>query len=63
MPMNISFDPARSDRNVQERGLPFTMAQDVEWDSVVVFTRRAERINVISLHKANSREVKRYAPT
>ena len=90
MPMDISFDPAKSDRNVQERGLPFTMAQDFEWDSAVieedvrvdygerryqafgyigdrlfalVFTPRAEKIHVISLRKANSREVKRYAET
>lgn len=63
MPMDISFDPAKSDRNVQERGLPFTMAQDFERDSAVVFTPRAEKIPVICLRRANSREVKRYAQT
>lgn len=90
MPLDISFDPTKSDRNVQERGLPFTMAQDFEWDSAVIeedvrvdygerrypafgyigdrlfalaFTPRAKKIHVISLRKANSREVKRYAET
>ncbi|MDN4574595.1 hypothetical protein DBB29_18485 [Pandoraea cepalis] len=29
----------------------------------LVFTPRAEKIHVISLRKANSREVKRYAET
>lgn len=29
----------------------------------LVFTHRAEKIHVISLRKANSREVKRYAQT
>ncbi|WP_150690189.1 BrnT family toxin [Pandoraea communis] len=61
--MDISFDPAKSDRNVQERGLPFTMAQDFEWDSAVAFMPRAEKIHVVSLRKANPREVKRYAQT
>lgn len=88
--MEISFDPAKSERNVRERGGAFTMAREFEWDSAVieedvrvdygerrycafgyiaerlfalVFTPRAEKIHVISLRKANSREVKRYAET
>ncbi|VVE01872.1 BrnT family toxin [Pandoraea terrigena] len=36
MPMDTRFDLAKSDRNVQEWGLPFTMVLDFEWDSAVI---------------------------
>ena len=86
--MEISFDPAKSARNVADRGLPFELAVAFDWSSalvaqdarrdygeprfsaigligdrlhVVVFTPRAQAVHVISLRKANQREVRRYA--
>jgi uncharacterized DUF497 family protein len=85
--MEISFDPAKSERNVTDRGLPFTLVEQMEWSGAVikedvrknygerrylalgmiggrlhavVFTPRADKVHVISLRKANQREVKDY---
>ncbi|MDB5986139.1 MAG: hypothetical protein JWR16_1192 [Nevskia sp.] len=85
--MDVSFDPAKSERNVEMRGIPFSMAAEFDWSSalvvedvrkdygeqrlqafgfinarlhVLVFTPRAGKVHVISLRKANAREVKRY---
>ena len=85
--MEISFDSAKSDRNVTDRGLPFTLLEQMEWSGAVikedvrknygerrylaigmigdrlhavVFTPRADKVHVISLRKANQREVKNY---
>lgn len=85
--MDISFDVAKSDRNLATRGISFEQAADFEWDSalivedlrrayderrfqalgligsrlhVLVFTPRAGKVHVISLRKANKREVERY---
>ena len=85
--MLIDFDPDKSDRNEQERGLPFTAVAGFDWDSalflednrfdypeqwfiglgkigqrvhVVCFTPIQGGIRVISLRKANLREVARY---
>jgi uncharacterized DUF497 family protein len=85
--MEISFDPVKSDRNVTDRGLPFTLLEQMEWSGAVikedvrnnygarrylalgmigdrlhavVFTPRADKVHVISLRKANQREVKDY---
>ena len=85
--MAISYDPAKNDRNIAERGISFELAADFEWSSafvvedrrenygeprfqaigfienrlhVLVFTPRAGLVHVISLRKANLREVMRY---
>ena len=85
--MEISFDPVKSDRNVTDRGLPFTLLEQMDWSGAVikedvrktygerrylalgmigdrlhavVFTPRAGKVHVISLRKANQREVKDY---
>lgn len=85
--MAISFDPAKSERNIAARGISFERAAAFEWDTaliaedtrrdygerrfqalgvidgrlhVLVFTPRAGKTHVISLRKANQREVKRY---
>jgi uncharacterized DUF497 family protein len=82
--MDISFDPAKNERNIAERGLSFSLAELFDWSSALivedvrkdygerrfralgfienrlfalVFTPRADRIHVISLRKANQREV------
>lgn len=86
--MGISFDQVKSARNESERGLPFLLAEQLEWSEAVieedsrkdygerrfrvlgfienrlhalVFTPRAGNVHVISLRRANKREVKLYA--
>ncbi len=34
--MEISFDPAKSERNETDRGLPFTLVELMEWSSAVI---------------------------
>jgi uncharacterized DUF497 family protein len=85
--MHISFDSAKSAKNLLARGISFELAAEFEWDSallvedlrkdygerrfqalpligdrlhMMVFTPRANKAHVISLRKANKREVKRY---
>jgi uncharacterized DUF497 family protein len=85
--MEISFDPAKDERNIRERGLSFVLVEQLDWSRavieqdkrkdygerrflvvgfigarlhVVVFTPRAGKVHVISLRKANKREVKWY---
>jgi len=87
MHQDISYDPLKSLRNEVERGLPFSLVVNLEWDSALikedtrkdygerrfrvlglilgrlhgmVFTPRANKVHVISLRKANDREVKQY---
>lgn len=83
----VSFDPAKNERNIASRGISFEAAEFFEWDTAMiaedlrkeygekrfqalgfitgrlhtmVFTPRAGRVHVISLRKANRREVRRY---
>jgi hypothetical protein len=85
--VGISFDAAKSEKNILARGISFDMASEFAWDSalmvedlrksygecrfqalgliggrlhMMVFTPRAQKAHVISLRKANKREVKRY---
>lgn len=51
-PTGITFDPAKNEANVRERGLPFS--------HVVVYAPAANSVRVISFRKANKREVRRY---
>jgi uncharacterized DUF497 family protein len=87
---DISFDPAKSLRNEAERGLPFSLALELEWATALVnedlrkdygerrflllghihgrlhamvFTPRDDKAHIISLRKANAREVKHYEQT
>jgi uncharacterized DUF497 family protein len=34
--MAITFDPAKNERNIAERGLPFERVADLEWDTALV---------------------------
>jgi hypothetical protein len=34
--MKIDFDPAKSEKNICERGLPFSLAEDFGWDCAFV---------------------------
>ena len=85
--VNIEFDAAKSERNAQERGLPFDMAEQFDFDTAVIrpdtrrdygelryqafglidnrlyflaFSLRGNAVRVISLRKANAREVRFY---
>jgi uncharacterized DUF497 family protein len=45
----IEFDPAKSAKNERERGLPFELAADLEWDRAMIarderFDYREERL-------------------
>lgn len=31
--MKLSFDPAKNERNIRERGLPFTLVDDFAWET------------------------------
>ena len=84
---DISFDPAKNERNIASRGISFEVAEQFEWDTAMiaqdlrkeygerrfqaigfiagrlhamVFTPRAGKVHVISLRKANRREMRRY---
>ena len=88
--MQLSFDPAKNARNIEERGLTFNLVSELNWANAVieedtrkdygelrfrvlgciderlyavVFTPRANKLHIISLRKANSREVERYGKT
>lgn len=85
--MQVSFDPAKNEKNIEQRGLAFTLVSELDWAHAVinedtrqnygehrfrvlgciderlyavVFTPRADKLHIISLRKANSREVERY---
>ncbi len=40
--MRITFDPAKNDRNIAERGLSFDLASELEWSTALIVedTRR-----------------------
>lgn len=40
--MKMDFDPAKNDRNIRERGLPFERVADFDFDTAVIYpdTRR-----------------------
>lgn len=88
--MEISFDPAKSERNAAERELPFDLAAEFDFETALIgedrrrdygetrlvaigwlgerlhvlcFTLTDDGIRVISLRKANDREVRRYGGT
>lgn len=62
--MTISYDGVKNERNINLRGISFEAASEFDWIGdrlhVLVFTPRGGAVHVISLRKANSREVKRY---
>lgn len=85
--MQLTFDPVKNDRNIQDRRLAFVLLSEMDWATAyvvederkdygerrfrvlgyisgrlyaAVFTPRADKFHVISLRKANSREVKVY---
>jgi uncharacterized DUF497 family protein len=32
----ITFDPGKNERNIAERGLPFELVEDFEWDGALI---------------------------
>lgn len=52
--MRITFDPAKNERNIAERGLSFELAAELEWDTALAVedTRREygeTRLRVLAL--------------
>lgn len=52
--MRITFDPAKNERNIAERGLSFELASELEWDTALAVedTRRdygETRLRVLAL--------------
>jgi len=52
--MRITFDPAKNERNIAERGLSFDLVADLEWDTALAEqdTRREygeRRLRVLAL--------------
>jgi uncharacterized DUF497 family protein len=85
----ISFDPAKRDWTLRERGLAFEKAESVfegpciDWPDhrfdygedrivsvgylgprmvIIVWTQRGDARHIISMRKANAREIKIYTP-
>lgn len=54
---DVSFDAAKNERNIASRGISFEAAERLH---AMVFTPRAGKVHVISLRKANRREMRRY---
>ena len=86
--MEITFDPAKDETNIQKHGISLSEAHKIEWDTLwgyedtrsnygeiriigfayigvrlhcVVFTDRGDFRRIISLRKANRKEIERYA--
>lgn len=34
--MDISFDPAKNERNVRDRGLPFDLVEHLDWSTAII---------------------------
>jgi len=34
--MTVTFDPAKNATNIAERGLPFDMVDDIDWDEAII---------------------------
>ncbi|MFP4889299.1 BrnT family toxin [Paraburkholderia sp. EG304] len=85
--MDITYDPAKNESNIEKHGVSLEMAAMLDWSDVmayvdtradytevrevgfgvigdrlycVVFTQRGNAMHIISMRKANKREVKSY---
>lgn len=56
--MEITYDPTKDAANVAKHGVSLALAIELEWESAVAWP---DGRRIISLRKANQREVKRYA--
>jgi uncharacterized DUF497 family protein len=83
--MEITYDPAKNEKNIAERGISFELSVHMDWETarigpdhrrefgeqryiavgyianrlhVLIFARTDDGIRVISLRRANKREVK-----
>jgi uncharacterized protein len=88
--MRLTYDPIKNARNIAERGLPFDLVAEIEWETamivdetrwnygerrrqvygligrrlhIAVITHRDDVVHVISLRKANRKEIARYGQT
>lgn len=58
--MEITFDPAKDAANIAKHGASLAVAPVSTRLYCVVFIDRSDERRIISLRKANKREVKRY---
>lgn len=64
--MKIIYDAAKSTSNSKKHGVTLAEADAFEWDAAVLWPDQRKEYGedrIISLRKANNREVKRYAST
>lgn len=40
--LRLSFDPAKNERNIAERGIPFTMLEQFDWETAFVWEDRSK---------------------
>jgi hypothetical protein len=48
--MRVTYDPAKSQRNEKDRGLPFALAKDFDWSCALVVEDTREDYNDIDEH-------------
>jgi uncharacterized DUF497 family protein len=62
--MQIEFDPAKDLLNQAKHGISLTLAAELDWDDALVWADDrfgyGELRRIISLRRADRREVKRY---
>jgi uncharacterized DUF497 family protein len=62
--MHIEFDPVKDASNQAKHGLSLGMANELDWESALVWVDDRFEYNearrIISLRRANRREVKHY---
>jgi uncharacterized DUF497 family protein len=62
--MEITFDPAKDASNIRKHGVFLVLASEIGYAVIqdrlycVVFPQRGESMHIISLRKANRREVR-----
>ena len=64
--MRFTFDAAKSEKNIAERGLSFALAAELNWEAAlivedtVVVTPRTDELRVISFRKVNRKAEELY---
>ena len=62
--MQIEFDPAKDAANLAKHGVSLALARELDWEAALVWVddrfEYGEVRRIISLRRANRREVKRY---
>lgn len=49
--MEINFDPTNSERNVIDRGLPFTLVEQLDWSGAIIEEDSVKTtVSAVTLH-------------